>query len=202
MQEVVVEESPENAPLRTTCCSEPLIAATNECDTAINHLEVIFMRNFGHLSFPASFMQSGLFSTPVCNFFSFFISLTIWATSRARSCGVLWSPVCWKRSAKAETLPESQFRPQASAITTQDAALGPTDQTEIQTTMLEKILNSMESTCTIESYVYEAFISKRDSTEATSMVSRTRRCQQLCKESGAAIASHTYMAVWPNLECV
>ena len=27
-------------------------------------------------------------------------------------------------------------------------------------------------------------------------------CQELCKESGAAFSSRTYVAEWPNLECV
>ena len=67
--------------------------------------------------------------------------------------------------------------------------------------MLEKIFNLTERTRTIESYVYEVFVAKRDSTEATSMVSRTRQCLQLCKES-AAFSSRTYMAEWSNLECV
>ena len=40
------------------------------------------------------------------------------------------------------------------------------------------------------------------SMEATSTVSGTRRCQQLCKESGTAFSRQTYMTEWPNLESV
>ena len=38
-----------------------------------------------------------------------------------------------------------------------------------------------------------SLVTRRDSTEPTSMVSRTRQCQQLCKESVAAFSSPTYM---------
>ena len=34
------------------------------------------------------------------------------------------------------------------------------------------------------------------------MVNGTRRCQQLCKESDVPFSSRSYMAEWPNLECV
>ena len=54
----------------------------------------------------------------------------------------------------------------------------------------------------IEPYGYEAFITNRDSTEATSMVCGTRQCHHLRKESGAAFSSHPYMSERPNLECV
>ena len=79
--------------------------------------------------------------------------------------------------------------------TTEDAApLGRPDQTEMQ----EKVLALMERTRTVESYVYEDFITKRHSTEATSMVSGTRWCLQPCKESDAAFSSHTFMVALPQ----
>ena len=87
-----------------------------------------------------------------------------------------------------------KLRQRASATTTEDAApLGLSHQTEVLTTMLGKILNLMETTRTIESCVYVVFVTRRDSTEPTSMVSRIRQCQQLCKESVAAFSSPTYM---------
>ena len=64
-------------------------------------------------------------------------------------------------------LPGRQLRQRVSATTTVDVApLEPKHQTEILTTMLEKILTFMESTRTIESHLYEeVFITNRDSTE-------------------------------------
>ena len=73
------------------------------------------------------------------------------------------------------------------------------NQTETQSTVQEKILNLMERTGTIESYVYEVLITNQDSTEATSVVSRHRRCKQPCKECGA-YSSHSYVAEWPCLD--
>ena len=58
----------------------------------------------------------------------------------------------------------------------------------------------MDHTCTIEFYVHEVFFTNRDSTEATSMVSGTRLCQQLCSDGGAAFSSH--IPEWPHLDCV
>ena len=60
----------------------------------------------------------------------------------------------------------------------------------------------MERKRKIASYGCEVFITNRDSTEATSMVCGTRRCQQLCKERSAAFFPHTYLGDWPNIECV
>ena len=116
-----------------------------------------------------------------------------------------WPPIgLWerkrRRSAKTQTPPGRQLRQRVSATTTDDAApFGPQNQTEMQTTMVEKTLNLMERTRAI--YIYEVCITNRNSTEATSMVPGTHPCQQLCK-GDSPFSSKTYMAERPNLECV
>ena len=77
--------------------------------------------------------------------------------------------------------------------------LGPPDQKEIQTTMLETILNLMQRARTIESYVYEVLVINRDSTEATSMVSGARQ-SRFAKRAAPPFLTFVH-AEWPNLEC-